>query len=244
MGDLFFENFGAGEESPPPGVFTEDVMGFPVIFGDSLNPTGDSVRYAMLRCDSMSSAVKDESLRRALRDVFAKFALSVAPSPPRRLLILCLGNEKFCADSVGSETAKRIVSGKVGNGYAAIVKTGVPLSTGYHSAEIGAAMAKKLRCDLAVCIDSLAADKADSLYRMIQLTDSGVAPGSGVSRHSEELSRYSLGIPVISVGIPTVTRSEDGRIITLAAAEEEVRCGGALIAHALNGYLATGYDGE
>lgn len=55
-----------------------------------------------------------------------------------------------------------------------------------------------------MCIDSLCARACDRIGSTIQLTDTGIRPGSGVGNHRRALTRESLGVPVIAVGMPTV----------------------------------------
>ena len=55
-----------------------------------------------------------------------------------------------------------------------------------------------------IAIDALAARSSERLGKTIQLSDSGISPGSGVLNRRAELSQKSLGVPVLSIGIPTV----------------------------------------
>lgn len=58
--------------------------------------------------------------------------------------------------------------------------------------------------DVVIVIDALAAAEPGRLFRTVQLSDSGIVPGSGVGNSRQEFSRRTLGVPVIAVGVPTV----------------------------------------
>lgn len=81
---------------------------------------------------------------------------------------------------------------------------GVMGQTGMETAEIVKGAAVETRPDLIIAVDALAARSARRLASTIQLADTGIHPGSGVGNHRKGLTRESLGIPVIAVGIPTV----------------------------------------
>ena len=85
-------------------------------------------------------------------------------------------------------------------------------STGVESGEVVRAVCEKLHPACVIAVDALASRSVRRLCRTVQLTDTGIAPGSGVGNHRQPLDRASLGIPVIAVGVPTVV---DGA--TLAA---------------------------
>ena len=95
----------------------------------------------------------------------------------------------------GVEEESRIVS--------AIVP-GVMAQTGMETAEIVQGVVKETKPDLVVAVDALAARSTKRLNRTIQVTDTGINPGSGVGNHRHALDEKSLGVPVISIGVPTV----------------------------------------
>jgi spore protease len=102
----------------------------------------------------------------------------------------------------------------------AAVTPGVLASTGVESGDAAAALTKKLRPACVVAVDALAARSVDRLCRTVQLSDTGIAPGSGVGNHRNALDRASLGVPVIAVGAPTVV---DGTTLALDLLEQAGR---------------------
>ena len=95
----------------------------------------------------------------------------------------------------GVEEESRIVS--------AIVP-GVMAQTGMETAEIVQGVVKETKPDMILVIDALAARSIRRLGRTIQLTDTGITPGSGIGNHRNAINRKSVGVPVISLGVPTV----------------------------------------
>ena len=74
-------------------------------------------------------------------------------------------------------------------------------------AEIVKGVVTETHPDLLLVIDALAAKNVKRLYRAIQITDTGIHPGSGVGNHRNGLTNASLGIPVIAIGIPMVVNA-------------------------------------
>ena len=83
---------------------------------------------------------------------------------------------------------------------------------GMESGELVQAVCRRLKPACVVAVDALASRSLKRLCRTVQLSDTGIAPGSGVGNHRAALDRASLGAPVLAVGVPTVV---DGA--TLAA---------------------------
>ena len=87
------------------------------------------------------------------------------------------------------------------------VTTGVLGNTGMESAEVVAGMVHTVHPDCVLVVDALAASSADRLGTTVQLSNAGIAPGSGVGNHRREISARVLGVPVVALGIPTVVSS-------------------------------------
>lgn len=102
--------------------------------------------------------------------------------------------QEFGKYAFGNEIVKRI-SGLV---------PGVMAQTGMECVEIVRGVVKETKPDLVITVDALAARSTKRLGRTIQLTDTGIVPGSGVGNHRNALNLESIGVPVISIGVPTV----------------------------------------
>ena len=84
---------------------------------------------------------------------------------------------------------------------------GVMAQTGMETSEILQGIIEETRPDLLIVIDALAARSTRRLGRTVQITDTGIQPGSGVGNHRGSLTKESLGIPVIAIGVPTVVEA-------------------------------------
>ena len=76
--------------------------------------------------------------------------------------------------------------------------------TGMETLEIIKGVLDETSPDYIIAIDALAARSTKRLNRTIQITDTGISPGSGVGNHRHALNKESMGIPVVAIGIPTV----------------------------------------
>lgn len=84
---------------------------------------------------------------------------------------------------------------------------GVMAQTGLETADILRAIVDRIQPDAMIVVDALAAGSVTRLGTTIQITDTGIAPGSGIGNHRQALNRESLGIPVIAIGIPMVVEA-------------------------------------
>ena len=86
----------------------------------------------------------------------------------------------------------------------AALATGVLARTGVETLELIRGAADRLRPSVVIAIDALAAGRLSRLVRTVQLADTGIVPGSGVNNARAALDRQTLGVPVLSIGVPTV----------------------------------------
>lgn len=127
------------------------------------------------------------------------------------VLVAGLGNPSVTPDALGplvlgNLRVNRNVSGEKKESAAVIsgIVPGVMAQTGMETAEILKGLISETEPDLVIAIDALAARSIRRLGTTIQLTNTGIHPGSGVGNHRHSLTRESLGIPVLAIGVPTV----------------------------------------
>ena len=132
-----------------------------------------------------------------------------------KVLIIGLGNNKSTPDSLGYEVLKNIIVtrhlfilDKV-EGYRniSILEPNVFGNTGIESQDIIMGVVKETKPDFIIAIDSLAAFSINRMQRTIQITNTGISPGSGIGNNRGEISKNILKIPVIAIGVPTVVSS-------------------------------------
>lgn len=129
-------------------------------------------------------------------------------------LVVGLGNRAMTADAVGVLTAERILVTRhllqmepkrfSDLRSVAALETGVLGTTGVESGELVGALCERIRPDVVVAVDALCARRVERLCATVQISDSGITPGSGVGNHRFPLDRAHLGVPVVAVGVPTV----------------------------------------
>lgn len=132
------------------------------------------------------------------------------------VLIIGLGNSLSTPDSLGPKTLENILVtsylynlGEVDQSYqnTAIFKPEVTGTTGIETSTIIKSLIEKTNTKLVIFIDALAASSLDHLNKVIQITTKGISPGSGVGNNREELTRNTLNIPVIAIGVPTIVEA-------------------------------------
>ena len=132
------------------------------------------------------------------------------------VMVICLGNNSLTPDSTGPLCSKKIVATRqiksadprlfktLGNREVCVIAPGVSAETGLESAESTKALTELIKPCAVIAVDSLMSRSPSHLFSAIQVSNGGIAPGAGVGNRRAELSKNSLGIPVISVGVPTV----------------------------------------
>ena len=169
--------------------------------------------------------------------VLSNELLAVLPSPHKKVLVIGLGNESVTPDALGPETVKSIVVTrhlkedmadifeKNAVSTVSAIAPGVMGQTGIESAEIIKSLVACVRPDTVITVDALCARRLSRLARTVQITDTGLKPGSGIGNTRAELSSQTLGVPVIAVGMPTVVGATTltADIMTLISGDGERR---------------------
>lgn len=128
-------------------------------------------------------------------------------------LIVGLGNDKATPDSLGPAVVERILVtnhlfelGNLENNLRPVsaLSPGVMGQTGIETSELIFGVVKRIKPHFLIVIDALASNSITRINKTIQMTDSGIHPGSGVGNARLEISSNLLDIPVIAIGIPTV----------------------------------------
>lgn len=148
--------------------------------------------------------------------VIADRIKSFLPSGEGCVLCVGLGNEKITSDSLGPLVVQGLLVTRhiknidedfyngSGFGCVAALETGVLAHTGVESAEIIKSICDRINPKCVIAVDALASRRLSRLATTVQLCDSGISPGSGVYNKRNEISEKTLGVPVISIGVPMV----------------------------------------
>lgn len=132
------------------------------------------------------------------------------------LLVAGLGNREITPDSLGPKTGARVlatrhISGELARASGldklrpvAVMNPGVTGQTGIETGEYILSVVKRIRPNAVIAVDALAARRIERLGKTVQISDAGISPGAGVGNHRTRLNRDTVGVPVISIGVPTV----------------------------------------
>lgn len=143
-----------------------------------------------------------------LKEMLKKLNLDISDS----CLIIGLGNDRSTPDSLGPLSINNILVtnhlfelGELSSNFRRVsaLNPGVMGTTGIETSDIISSVVDKIKPDFIIVIDALASQSIERVNKTIQMTDTGIHPGSGVGNSRKEISKEILGIPVIAVGIPT-----------------------------------------
>ncbi len=156
-------------------------------------------------------------------DIMKKLIKSLIPNKAETFLVAGLGNENITPDALGPLCAKKIFSTRHFESIAeselhlpkvnsvSAISTGVLGQTGIETAEYISGVVKIVKPDAVIIVDALASSKISSLGKTVQLSNTGISPGSGVGNFRKAIDKSTLGVSVISIGVPTVVDLEQNK---------------------------------
>lgn len=174
--------------------------------------------YTTIEAPEMADG--EEGYHREISKVLAEVLRTMMPQGEKEelsILVVGLGNREVTPDALGPKVVDNMLItrhviqefGKyaLGEEHSNLISSivpGVMAQTGMESVEIVRGVMKEAQPDYIVAVDALAARSVKRLNRTIQITNTGINPGSGVGNHRHALNQESMGVPVIAIGIPTV----------------------------------------
>ena len=194
--------------------------GFNVTVAEVLNREGEELsgkrvgKY--ITVDIGKAWQKDRSVFERVSYLLSDEIKSLLPKKRGCVLVAGLGNEEITPDSLGPRVVKKLLVTRhiqvidrelfvdAGFGCVAAIATGVLGQTGIESLEIIKSVCESVKPECVIVIDSLASRRLQRLATTVQISNGGISPGSGVSNRRPELNESTLGVPVISIGVPTV----------------------------------------
>lgn len=178
----------------------------------------------------------------------------------KNALVVGLGNTDITPDALGPFVADRVLATRhLGDELkhdlglddlksVCCLAPNVLGKTGIESYDLICAAAKKIKPDIIIAVDALACRDPERLCRTIQISDSGICPGAGVNNSRKELSKNTIGIPVIAVGVPTVIDAnhffdtEENMMVTPKEIDLLVEKSAQILARAINIFLQPELD--
>lgn len=195
----------------------------------------------------------------------SKILTSLLPKNIKSVLVAGLGNTDITADALGPKAVNYVLATRhIINDYnndndyfsnffnVSSISTGVLGDTGIESAEIIKGVVNQIKPDCVIAVDALAASSSSRLGNTVQLSDVGISPGSGVGNHRYEISENTIGVPVVSIGIPTVVSTSvirgknenDAMFVTPREIDRIIEHGAKLIAMTVNVCLQKNIDAK
>lgn len=220
MREIDKERRGSGEEAGGVSVSEKSIGAVSITYVEVSDKNGEKAigkpigKYITIEPESIQYADEDErdDCIKILSDCICELA---GNAKMKSVLIVGLGNRMITADALGPKTVDKIfvtrhlkqsmpsLSEKIECSVCAIAP-GVLGITGMETAEIVKGLVRYAKPDMVICVDALAAREIKRLNQTIQLSNTGICPGSGVGNHRSALDFETLGVPVLSIGVPTV----------------------------------------
>lgn len=172
-------------------------------------------KYITISYQDVTDKANAKNLEDVLVKELKKLLLSLKINENKKCLVVGLGNRKSTPDALGPKTVDQILVTRylyeieqieVDRNYRNVASfiPGVTGNTGIESSDVVLGIVERIKPDFVIVIDALASSSIDRVNKTIQITDSGIHPGSGVYNNRKELSYETLHVPVISIGVPTV----------------------------------------
>ncbi len=163
--------------------------------------------------------ITDDDMKKTVAQVFTEEFLlmleKIGFNKKTKTLIIGLGNIKSTPDALGPLTSEKIIvtkhlfdmKVKVEDKFTCVSSfyPGVTGSTGIETSDLIKGVCGETKPDLIIVVDALASTSISRVNKSIQVSDTGISPGSGIGNRRKEISKDTLGVPVIAIGVPTVT---------------------------------------
>lgn len=170
-------------------------------------------KYVTILFDDVTDSENRNNVEIVFKNELSKFI----DKDIRSILIIGLGNNDSTPDSLGPKVVSKVMVTRhlfvlgedVDNGIKEVsaFSPGVMASTGIETSDFINSLVKEVKPSLVLVVDALAAGSMERINKSIQITDTGIHPGSGVHNMRKEISFDTIGVPVIGIGVPTVVES-------------------------------------
>jgi len=174
-------------------------------------------KYITIEFDDVTNYEDREKIGKCFENEIKKLLEELNIKENDDCLIVGLGNEKSTPDALGPITIKDILVTRHLFELNTDVKEGIRKvsafipdvmgNTGIETSDIIKSIVNSVKPKFIITIDALASSSINRLNKTIQMTDTGIHPGSGVGNTRKEISKTTIGIPVIAIGVPTVVES-------------------------------------
>jgi spore protease len=169
--------------------------------------------YVTIEGDNITK--KEPEILENIAKILSHEIRRILPPGVDNILVVGLGNRRITPDSLGPSVIERVMvtnhiikflNTEKERDFSSVsgISPGVMGVTGMETVDIVKGIVDIARPSLIIAVDALCAKNAGRMFKTIQVTDTGINPGSGVGNRRDGLNKEKLGIPVIAIGIPTV----------------------------------------
>ena len=188
--------------------------------------------YVSIEFNNIEDHINKEDIKDVLVDNLKIMLKKFNLKDDSKVLVVGLGNEDFMADALGPMSAKEVIvtshiyefdpkSIKKGTKCVSLLIPGVMGQTGLETADIVKSVVDFYKPEIAIFIDALASRSIARVNRVIQICDTGIAPGSGVGNNRKAMNEEYLGVPCIAIGVATVVGASSIVDETISIIEKE-----------------------
>jgi spore protease len=189
-------------------------------------------KYITYETKNLKNLTKES--KKEVIDILSKSIKEVSDFKHERVLVVGLGNRNITADALGPRTVEKIkVTRQLFKAYnkeydedfseVSILEPGVLGTTGIETMSTILGVVEKIKPTLLIIIDALASRKMRRLCSVVQITDAGIEPGSGIGNMQGSLNEESIGVKVVAIGVPTVVDTATIVNDTIEMMEEALR---------------------
>lgn len=169
-------------------------------------------KYYTLEFQSIEKVTDTHTIKKEIFNAL----VNLLPEKKEKILVVGLGNYEITSDSIGPRVAEKILAtrhivgefaesiGLKGLKSVSVMAPNVLGKTGIEVCELVKGAVNTVKPDAVIAVDALCSKSVSRLFSCIQLCNCGIAPGSGVKNSRKELSKKTLGVPVVAIGVPTV----------------------------------------
>ncbi len=186
------------------------------IDGLTITKTTKDGHYITLSFDDITDSEANSKVSKYLKEIIEDILKINNINENDTCLIIGLGNVSSTPDSLGVKVLDDVIVtghmfslGSISPGFRNVscFAPGVMATTGIESFKIIKSLVKEIKPNFIIAIDALASRSIERINKTIQVTDTGIHPGSGIGNNRMEISKKTIGIPVIAIGVPTVVLS-------------------------------------
>lgn len=211
------------------------VCHYQVLEKDQKNVGHDAGDYFTIKFTKQILEENKMAIQKEIEKILRLFLKKYHKDKP--ILVVGLGNAEVLVDSFGSNVTNKMIATNHYNDFLtipniALINPSVMARTGISSFKLIELLVRDLKPDTIIMIDSLATKEFDSLNRVIEISDTGIIPGSAL-KTNKEINRNTFNIPILSLGIPFLLKREEGLLESIYL-EKELEELSNLVAKSLN----------